>query len=43
MPSGQFDPKTPNRPGGRIFVMFCVVVFVVIAACAAYFVFRTLA
>jgi hypothetical protein len=43
MRDGDPDQQAHTRRGERIFVASCVFVFVVIAACAVYFVVRLLA
>jgi hypothetical protein len=43
MLGGDFDSRMRRPDGARAFVISCVAVFVVIAACAAYFVVRMLA
>ena len=43
MRDGDPDQQARTRRGERIFVASCALVFVVIAACAVYFVVRLLA
>jgi hypothetical protein len=41
MRRGERDMRMAGRAGERIFVLSCAVVFLVIAACAVYFVCRS--